>query len=250
MNMERPWIIYTLADPRNGEVRYVGMTFRRDRRFIEHLSKARRGGKTHRDCWIRSLLSIGLSPTVEIIAEGRGEGWQKAERIWISAYRETDRLVNHTDGGDGTPGCIPSTATREIWSRNRKGVPYAPGRIPGMKGKHHTPETRAKIAGAWTGRKHSPESKAKMSAARKGKPIPDHVREALVAARTGCKLTPEHRAKIAAATTGRKPVLCVETGTIYPSITAASKALGVTEPSVGQAIRKGCCCKGNHYQFA
>jgi hypothetical protein len=116
-----------------------------------------------------------------------------------------------------------------------------------MRGWHHSDETKAKIAAHTAGRRHTEQAKAKIAESAKGRDMsaPMKVSTEL---RMGVSLTVEHRAKIAAATTNRKTILCVETGEIYPSITAAAKSLGVSETSVNQAIRKGCRCKGQHYR--
>lgn len=245
----RPWEIYTLIDPRTDRVRYVGATLRGKKRFNEHLSRAVTSGKTHRDCWIRSLIALGLRPIYQVIEQGEGDGWQEAERRWIAHYRETSDLVNLTDGGEGFPGYIPSPELRQKWSVMRAGVPYPPDRVPAMKGKHHTPEARAKIGAAGTGRRHTRETREKLSKAHKGKVLSAEHIEKMAAAKRGKRHTPEHNAKIAASTTNRKPVMCVETGETYPSVTTAARSLGVTEASVYQAIRKGCRCKGNHFRF-
>lgn len=246
---QRQWEIYALSDPRTSIVRYVGVTFRSKRRFNEHLSRAMRGGKTYRDCWIRSLINQGIRPLYQVIECGMGDGWQDRERFWIAHYRIGGKLTNLTDGGDGTPGLPPSEKCRKAVSLAHKGVPYPPGRVSAMLGKRHTPEAVEKIRSAGMGRKHSDEAKAKVSRARKGKKPAASTIAASVAARAGKKLTEEHKAKIAATTQNRKSVLVVETGQIFDSITAASKVLMVSEASVNQAIRKGCRCRGNHLRF-
>ena len=248
MNTRR-WEIYTLSDPRTLIVRYVGLTFRGKRRFNEHMSRAVNGGKTHRDCWIRVLIDLGLRPLFQIVEQGCGEGWQEAERNWIAHYRLAGDLVNHTDGGEGTPGYVPTPELRQKWSQMRTGVPYSPGRVSAMKGKRHTLDAIQKIRVASTGRVMPESMRKNVSAARKGKPLsPDH-KAKLSTAHRGKQLTTEHKRNIAAATVGRKPVLCIETGETYPSVTAAAKALNVNEASVNQAIRKGTRCKGLHFRF-
>lgn len=244
----RTWKIYSLSDPRTEEVRYIGVTFRGKQRFNEHISRAITGGKTHRDNWIRSLIADGVRPVFAIIEDGQGEGWQAAERCWIARYQPTGRLVNLTDGGEGAPGYVPTPELRAKWSQMRRGVPYEPGRIPAMLGKKHTPEAVAKIQRASTGRVMPETMRAKLSAYRKGKPTTE-ASAASVAARTGKPLSEAHKAKIAAATKNRKPVICLETGEIFSSITDAARYLGVNEASVNQAIRKGCRCKNYHWQF-
>ena len=236
-----------MKDPRSGSIRYVGVTLRK-RRLVEHISRARKMGRTHRDCWIRGLLALGAKPEWAILEEGRGDGWQDAERTWIATLRsQGERLTNLTDGGDGTPGQIPSAAQRLAHSKRMKGRKYPPGRRSAMLGHHHSLDARAKIAAASTGRSHSPATRAAIAKAAQGRDMTACIRRS-VKARTGVPLTAEHKWKIAATRTNRKRVLCVETMRTYPSITATALALRVTEASVYQAIRKGCRCKGNHYR--
>lgn len=250
LSMEpRRWDIYGLSDPRTGAIRYVGVTFRGKRRFNEHLSRAVRGGRTHRDCWIRSLIAAGVRPVYEILETGYGDGWQTRECYWIAHHRALGDLTNLTDGGDGAPGYIPTPELRRKWSALRAGVPYAPGRRSAMLGRTHPPEVREKISAAGTGRRHTEASRSKLSAAHTGKKLSEEHRTKLAAAKRGRTLTDEHKRKIAASTANRRPVVCIETGEVFVSITAASRALGVNEASVYQAIRKGCRCKGNHYRF-
>ncbi|HOV78263.1 MAG TPA: hypothetical protein PLS24_09550 [Sedimentisphaerales bacterium] len=245
---KRRWIIYSLSDPRTRAVRYVGVTFRGKARFNEHMSRAINGGKTHRDCWIRSLVTNGLKPEYSELEVGAGDGWQDRERHWIALHRES--LTNHTDGGEGAPGYVPTPELRAKWSAMRKGVPYSPERHPAMLGRRHTPESVEKIRAASTGRKMPDSMRAKTSARRKGQPLSLEQKEKLAASHRGKTLTAEHRAKIAASTKSRKPVLCVETSHVFASVTETARTLGVNKASVYQAIRKGCRCKGNHYRFA
>lgn len=251
MGMEKlNWEIYTLSDPRTQEVRYVGVTTRRRKRYLDHVSAANRGGKTHRDCWIRSLLAQGHIPVYQTIERGTGGGWQEAEQRWIATYRGPFDLTNLTDGGDGITGYVPTPELRQKWSRQRAGVKYPPHRVPGMLGKKHTPETIEKIRAAGLGRKLSEEAKQKISKKHKGRTLSEEQRQRLAELHRGTRLSEEHKQKIAAATTSRKPVRCVETEQVFASITETAAILGVTEASINQAIRKGCRCKGNHLQFA
>ncbi|MBB5444642.1 MULTISPECIES: GIY-YIG nuclease family protein [unclassified Paraburkholderia] len=112
--MQRPTNIYLLRDPRTSEVRYVGKTVRSiESRLRGHISDSRRQ-KIRVSRWIASLLAIDMRPLVELI-EVAHEDWQERERHWISFYRSadgTDNLTNHTDGGEGAPGFVPSEETR------------------------------------------------------------------------------------------------------------------------------------------
>lgn len=129
----RPWEIYSLTDPRTLEVRYIGVTFRGKARLCEHISRAARGGKTHRDCWLRSLIAAGLRPIHGTMERGSGDGWPEREQFWIATHKAT--LTNHTDGGEGSPGYVPTPELRRKWSALRLGVPYAFGRRAAMMGR-------------------------------------------------------------------------------------------------------------------
>ena len=245
----RAWEIYTLSDPRTTAVRYVGVTFRRKARMHEHISHAVRGGNTYRDRWIRSLITAGIRPFYQVIQAGQGEGWEEAERHWIAHYRLCAKLVNCTDGGEGLPGYVPTPELRQKWSAMRAGVPYAPGRVPPMRGKNHTPEAREKIRATSLGRRHTPTSKAKLSAAHTGKRLTPEHRAKLSVAHMGMRYSEEARRNMSRSRTGHKPVMCIETQEVFPSIRAASQARNVHKSCIPQAIRKGCRCQGYHWQF-
>lgn len=98
-------MVYTLSDPESQEIRYVGVTHNPLSRLSEHLSKAKGGENNHRACWIRSLLKKGLAPLFQVVETGAGGGWADREMQWISDLRGKGcRLVNGTDGGEGTLG--------------------------------------------------------------------------------------------------------------------------------------------------
>jgi hypothetical protein len=95
---ERPFYIYTLSDPRNNEVRYVGVTRDADQRLKEHLHPKK---KTHCSYWVKSLLGDGIVPEMTVIESGV-IGRSERERYWIKKYREGGSdLTNLTMGGDG-----------------------------------------------------------------------------------------------------------------------------------------------------
>lgn len=83
--------------------------------------------------------------------------------------------------------------------------------ISGMKGKHHSIETKRKISEANRGRKHSEEAKRKISEAgvgrtsgMKGKHHTDHAKQLLREFNTGKTLSKEHKRKISESNKGRK----------------------------------------------
>jgi hypothetical protein len=97
-------VIYTLSDPRDNQVRYVGKTDNPERRLVMHL---RDKDICHRTNWLRELTTNGLEPILTIIETvEEGQSWEEREIYWISYYRSIGcKLTNGTDGGDQGPDC-------------------------------------------------------------------------------------------------------------------------------------------------
>jgi len=116
--MERETKIYVLRDPRTNEVRYVGKTVKSlSARLSGHIFSSK-SARTHRDKWIASLMAHGVRPTIELI-EVAFENWAAREAFWISHYR-SDRLTNHTDGGEGVCGLVHTDKFRHEQSLRTK----------------------------------------------------------------------------------------------------------------------------------
>lgn len=110
--------IYTLSDPRNNEVRYVGKALNPNKRFINHLSSK---NKTHCRSWIKSLLDLNLLPILDIIDETENN-WELLEQYWISQFKCWGfNLTNHTIGGEGQFGRKASLETKNKMSLSRQG---------------------------------------------------------------------------------------------------------------------------------
>lgn len=98
--------IYTLTDPRDNLVKYVGKTISPKRRQYEYsgkyyLSKRKNKATT----WIKKLHSLEIKPIFEIIDEIEGENWQWLEQYWISQFKTWGfNLKNQTIGGEGVVG--------------------------------------------------------------------------------------------------------------------------------------------------
>lgn len=87
--------IYTLTDPRDGLIHYVGKTNNPQRRKYEHQQKSstRQQGKMYSP-WHEELSSVGLSPIFEIVEEVAFPGIV-AEKMWMKKLREEGHpLVN------------------------------------------------------------------------------------------------------------------------------------------------------------
>lgn len=97
--------IYTLSDPRTGEVRYVGKTTQSLRcRLSSHLCRKRNTTQSHKnknESWIESLRRLGLTPKIELLSQVPQEQWEAEEKFYISYLRYIGvRLNNHSEGGD------------------------------------------------------------------------------------------------------------------------------------------------------
>ena len=128
--------IYALLDPRTRACRYVGKSKHATVRGYQHLCASQLAPATHRNRWIKSLLSIGLKPEVVVLEETSSAEWQEDEMFWIAYLKGLGAdLTNATAGGDGLHE--PSPETREKIGAAGRG-----------KRKTFTPEHRAKIAAA------------------------------------------------------------------------------------------------------
>lgn len=114
----KPDKAYVLADPRDGQVRYVGVTWNPEKRLKGHLTNAHSGRITKCKGWLRGLIDGGFKPVMHVIEEGITD-WDDAERFWIAYFRSIGAdLTNGTDGGHVLPpvkGVMP-------WSASSRGV--------------------------------------------------------------------------------------------------------------------------------
>ena len=115
--------IYILKDPRDGRIRYIGLTsMKLNDRLRAHLGNSKRD-KNHKGYWLNSLKSLYLKPIIESIHDDIDdiETAYKLEIFYISKYREEGfDLTNTSDGG-----YIVSESTKEKFRKNgykRKGT--------------------------------------------------------------------------------------------------------------------------------
>lgn len=150
---KRVWI-YTLSDPRNGLIKYVGKTSRVKKRIGEHIRELQ--GNTKKINWIKSLKKTGLNPIFEEIEETDVENCDFLEMYWISQFKTWGfELKNHTDGGDGSYGIIP-------WNKGMKGVFKHSEESKNKMSKWRKKNTIGNKNGFY-GKKHSEENKKKWS---------------------------------------------------------------------------------------
>jgi len=224
--------LYVLSDPCTNEIRYVGWTSKRPTdRLAGHLAQARSGNQDNHRCkWLRSLLSNGQHPVMRVAAWMEIADAPIAEIRYIAILRAAGtRLVNSTDGGEGTLGRFHGAETRSrisaaligrrlspehraTISRIQAGRKKPPRTVEwrrkqsvAQSGKHPAEKTRLKLSLASKGKKRRPftaEHRQAISAARRGKPLSAAVHDAARRVNLGSHQTPEHRARISAATKG------------------------------------------------
>jgi group I intron endonuclease len=94
--------IYALKSPIDNSVKYIGKTINPTYRLWRHIYSSQKP-KTKKECWIKSLLNLGLLPLFEIIEQCNGDNEADVrECFWIKYYRDSGvNLKNLTSGGDG-----------------------------------------------------------------------------------------------------------------------------------------------------
>lgn len=122
--MPSKFLIYGLVDPRDGQLRYVGL-HEGDvkKRLREHLCHARKGKKIYVYDWIRSVLATGKSPEIVTLEACESVDEMVEAECWHVAYWLSlgCRLTNLTAGGEG---CFGYKHTEEAKKKMR--VPKGP----------------------------------------------------------------------------------------------------------------------------
>jgi len=221
--------IYALSDPRLPQtfenVRYVGKTKKRLKdRWDGHVYDDK---PSYKNNWVISLKRQNLFPVIWPLCFCSEETWQESERFWISKLRPIAKLTNLLAGGNG--GHKGPTSI-ELRKHSR---PFPP----------ISPEGRARQRAALLGVPKHPDSIKKSADARRGQkrnlpPFLSEEHKAKIAlAHIGKKHTTETKRKMKLAKS--KPVLCLDTGITYESITDAGKAIGVTSRTLPLFIKRG-----------
>lgn len=191
--------VYALVDPATpSEVRYIGYTRQvLGRRLSRHL---RSNGRTHKDNWIRSLLSAGRRPTITELASGATMSEAlELERHYIALYRASGaRLTNATEGGEGHLGYSPSAETREKLRRSSTGRRHSMQTRLKMSANNgmKLASVRERVSKSLQGRVVSDDTRAKQSAVRTGRVISESWRSKLSASVKSASAGPSARGRL------------------------------------------------------
>lgn len=186
-------VIYLVTNEISGKS-YIGKTKRAvEVRWAEHLDASRKGSTTVFHCAIRKYGEQAFSVRELATAETNSAASQ-LERLWIIALQTRDRRYgyNMTSGGDGVDTGVLSS---------------------GMRGRHHSEETKRKIALANKGRTLSEEQRRKVSLVQIGKvrwpngrTFSEEHCKALSKGHLGSVVSPRTREKLHDALVGRRKV--------------------------------------------
>lgn len=126
--------IYGLLDPDTLELRYVGKTTQPKIRYRQHLFPSQLKPKTHRNAWIKLLLTLNKKLGF-IILERDGLDGAAREIAWIAEVRWLGaNLVNGTNGEDDHKVGHPlSLETRRKIGLAHLGAKRSPEQIANMK---------------------------------------------------------------------------------------------------------------------
>ena len=121
--MESTHVIYGLFDPNSLELRYVGFTSHIKSRYREHHCLRNLKGISHKNNWIKLLLSKGQKAEIFILERyDSAELLPQAEIEQIEYYKSIGcRLTNSTIGGEGICGKKHSEETKRKMSLAAKG---------------------------------------------------------------------------------------------------------------------------------
>lgn len=226
--------IYTLSCPDTGCVKYVGKTIKSlNDRLSEHISECRKKIYNKRTNWIRSLVSIGKTPKIELLDQV-SENWVLCEMYWISQFKTWGfELKNMTDGGEGVTGRVSSFETRLKMSKAQKGIKRNPKHIQAaLLGRLHKggfvshPETKIKQSLALKGIPKTKEHSLKVSIANKGKKMSDEFKK-------------NQSMRMKNKTLAAKPVVRIDHTGIeirYSSVTEAHNKTGILITSITNCL--------------
>lgn len=118
--------IYTLTDPRDNMVKYVGKTNNIEKRFKEHIYESKNHKiKTKKKNWIRKLCNLNLLPLIDIIKVCNYDNYQYWEEFYIKKYKKNGcNLHNFDDKGVGSSGKLNKNLIKSVNSKKKPVIQY------------------------------------------------------------------------------------------------------------------------------
>lgn len=202
----------------NGK-KYIGMTCQKN---LNRRWDAGRGYKTQ-VLMARAIEKYGWDNVRhEVLATGlTKEDAEKMEIEQIRINRTADPEFGYNiENGGNCPGTHSEETKRKIGDAQRGEKNHCYGKPSPFKGVKRTPEEIEKNRQAHLG----------IPSCWKGKHLPPHVVEQLRRPKTE-----EHKRKLSEAKS--VPVVCIETGVIYPSGKAAAEAIGISRGGIAYAVK-------------
>jgi len=173
-------IIYTLRDPRDGTVRYIGKAKNLADRMRSHQREAASAAKYHKARWLRTLGAAGLAPTIDpLFYVPHGMNWQDAERFFIASARAFGfSLTNGTSGGEGWHDLSPESIARmrEAQRIALANPEFRARQSEMMRSKYADPAYRARAREAQRLKWAKPDVRAKLMATFHASAIVAHAR--------------------------------------------------------------------------
>src|SRR5574337_989309 len=190
--------VYGLCSSEDGKIRYVGQTIGLiSARLRQHLHSPKRS-KSAVAKWIKREIERGN--TIRIFQIETNCVLHDTEKRLIAFYKRIGaRLLNLTDGGEGTIGWRGNAGNKrpDLAERNRL--------ASGIPGRPSSPETNAKISAANKGKKKPwLAERNKLGLGRPGHPHTDESKAKIGAANAGRKHSEESRKKMSEKAQGRK----------------------------------------------
>lgn len=219
------FVVYGLADPITGELRYIGKsTTGVARRLGSHMCASSLRGKTRKNNWLKSLIRRGLKPEAFVIeAFDSKSPLNESERHQIAAFKMMGaRLTNGTIGGDGQGGPCPP-ARREKIAAAQRGKP---------RPKWSAERRRRPVSVAHL---QTPEARKASANARRGVARPPHVIEAMRLGREKYWKSDANRSAQSRSHGGRPFV--DQTGRRYETQQGAARELGLPASQINRVLK-------------
>jgi group I intron endonuclease len=140
-------LIYTLKDPIDGLIKYVGKTSQKlEKRLHAHISESKKKNDKKSN-WINLLTKQGLKPIIEEIDEVSENNWEFWEKYWISQLKSWNiDLKNGNEGGKGQSSTFMKNNNPMFKEENRKKLSSSLIGNSFAKGFKHSEETKRKVS--------------------------------------------------------------------------------------------------------